>query len=134
MIRISHAFRICQKSVRKTQIEARRLIVLPLHEKERLKTWRCGKKQCKAIAITFKENVFTTRESLHRPDVKHSEQLKVLEMMEEKAANSNEQPRKFLQDATTTITCECAVELPNYKSLAKSIQRQCGCGNNATTL
>ena len=82
----------------------------------------------------FEENVFTTREHLHEPDMKHSEQLKVLEKMEEKAANSNEQPRKIVQDTTATITRECALALPKCKSLARSIQRQRGWGNNPTTL
>ena len=66
--------------------------------------------------------------------MKHSEQLKVLEKMEEKAANSNEQPRKIVQDTTATITRECALALPKCKSLARSIQRQRGWGNNPTTL
>ena len=105
-----------------------------LREKDGLKTWRCDKRQCKAIATTFEDNVFTTREHLHEPDMKHSEQLKVLETMKEKAANSNEQPRKIVQDTTATITSECAVALPKYKSLARSIQRQRGWGNNPTTL
>ena len=74
-----------------------------LREKDGLKTWRCDKRQCKAIATTFEDNVFTTREHLHEPDMKHSEQLKVLEKMKEKAANSNEQPRKIVQDTTATI-------------------------------
>ena len=80
-----------------------------LREKDGLKTWRCDKRQCKANATTFEDNVFTTREHLHEPDMKHSEQLKVLEKMKEKAANSNEQPRKIVQDTTATITSECAV-------------------------
>ena len=73
-----------------------------LREKDGLKTWRCDKRQCKAIATTFEDNVFITREHLHEPDMKHSEQLKVLEKMEEKAATSNEQPRKTVQDTTAT--------------------------------
>ena len=105
-----------------------------LREKDGLKTWRCEKRQCKPIATTFEENVFTTREHLHEPDMKYSEQLKVLEKMKEKAANSNEQPRKIVQDTTATITSDCAVALPKYKSLARSIQRQRGWGNNLTTL
>ena len=50
-----------------------------LREKDGLKTWRCDKRQrqCKAIATTFEDNVFTTREHLHEPDMKHLEQLKV---------------------------------------------------------
>ena len=53
----------------------------------------------------------------------HSEQIKVLEKkMKKKAANSREPPRKLVHDAT--VTRECAVALPNYKSLARSIQRQ----------
>ena len=105
-----------------------------LREKEGLKTWSCDKRQCKAIATTFEDNVFTTREHLHEPDMKHSEQLKVLEKMEEKAATSNEQPRKIVQDTTATNTRECAVALSKCKSLARSIQRQRGWGNNPTTL
>ena len=104
-----------------------------LREKDRLKTWRCDKRQCKAIATTFEDNVFTTREHLHEPDMKQSEQLKVLEMMKEKAPNCNEQPRKIVQDTTATIMHECAVALPKYKSLARSIQRQRWWGNNPTT-
>ena len=77
-----------------------------LREKDGLKTWRCDKRQCKAIATTFEDNVFTTREHLHEPDMKHSEQLKVLEKM----------------------------KIPKYKSLARCIQRQRGWGNNPTTL
>ena len=53
--------------------------------------------------------------------MKHSEQLRVLDKMKEKAVNSNEQPRKIVQDTTATITRECAVALPKYKSLARSI-------------
>ena len=83
-----------------------------LREKEGLKTWRCDKRQCKAIATTFEDNVFTTREHLHEPDMK---QLKVLEKTEEKAATSNEQPRKIVQDTTATITRECAVAVPKCK-------------------
>ena len=105
-----------------------------LLEKDGLKTWRCEKRQCKAIATTFEENVFTTREHLHEPDMKHSEQLKVLEKMKENAANSKEKPRKIVQDTTATNTSECAVALPKYKSLARSIQRQRGWGNNPTIL
>ena len=75
-----------------------------LREKDGLKTRRCDKRQCKTIATTFEDNVFTTREHLHEPDKKHSEQLKVLEKMKKKAANSNEQPRKIVQDTTATIT------------------------------
>ena len=105
-----------------------------LREKEGLKTWSCDKRQCKAIATTFEDNVFTTREHLHEPYMKHSEQLKVLEKMEEKAATSNEQPRKIVEDTTATITRECAVALSKCKSLARSIQRQRGWGNNPTTL
>ena len=60
-----------------------------LREKDGLKTWRWDKRQCKAIATTFNDNVLTTREHLHEPDMKQSEQLKVLEKMKEKAANSN---------------------------------------------
>ena len=73
-----------------------------LGEKEGLKTWSCDKRQCKAIATTFEDNVFTTREDLNEPDLEHSEQLKVLKKMEEKAATSNEQPRKIVQDTTAT--------------------------------
>ena len=105
-----------------------------LREKDGLKTWRCDKRQRKAIATTFEDNVLPTREDLHEADTKHLEQLKVLEKMKEKAANSNEQPRKIVQDATATITRECAVALPKYKNLAWSIQRQRGFGNNPTTL
>ena len=94
--------------------------------------WRCDKRQCKAIATTLKDNVFTTREHLHEPDMKHSEQLKVLEKMKEKAAKSNEQPRKVVQDTTATITLDFTEALPKYKSLARSIQRQHGWGNNPT--
>ena len=54
--------------------------------------------------------------------------------MKEKVVNSNEQPRKMVQDTTATITRGCAVALPTYKSLARSIQRQRGWGNNPTTL
>ena len=53
-------------------------------------------------------------------------------MLKEKAANSNEQPRKTVQDGTATVTRECAVALPEYKSLPRSIQRQRGWGNNPT--
>ena len=105
-----------------------------LREKEGFKTWSCDKRQYKAIATTFEDNVFTTRDHLHKPDMKHSEQLKVLEKMEEKAATSNEQPRKIVQDTTATNTRECAVALPKCKSLARNIQRQRGWGNNPTTL
>ena len=49
-----------------------------LREKHGLKTRRCDKRHCKAIATTFEDNVFTTREHLLEPDMKHSEQLKVL--------------------------------------------------------
>ena len=105
-----------------------------LREKDAIKTWRCDKRQCKAIATKFEDNVFTTREHLHEPDMKQSEQLKSLEKMKAKAANSNEQPRKIVQDTTATITRERAVALPKYKSLARSIQRQRGWGNNPTTL
>ena len=105
-----------------------------LREKEGLKTWSCDKRQCKAIATTFEDNVFTTREHLHEPDMKHSEELKVLEKMEEKAATSNEQPRKIVQDTTATITRECAVALLKCKSLARNIQRQRGWGNNTTLM
>ena len=48
-----------------------------LREKDRLKTSRCDKKQCKANATIFEGNVFTTREHLHEPDVNHSEQMEV---------------------------------------------------------
>ena len=48
--------------------------------------------------------------------MKHSEELKVLEKMKEKAANSNEQPRKIVQDTTATIISECAVALPNTRA------------------
>ena len=34
--------------------------------------------------------------------------------------------RKIVQDATATVTRECAVALPKYKSLARSIERQHG--------
>ena len=105
-----------------------------LREKDGLKTWRCEKRQCKAIATTFEENVFTTREHLQEPDMKHSEQRKVLEKMKEKAANSNVQPRKTVQETTATITSKCAMALPKYKSLARSIQRQRGWWNSPTTL
>ena len=81
-----------------------------LRKKDGLKTWRCDKRQCKAIATTFEDNVFTTREHLHEPDMKHSEQVKVLEKMKEKAANSNEQPRKIVQDTTATITARTLQE------------------------
>ena len=77
-----------------------------LRENDRLKTWRCDKIQCKAIATTFEGNVFTTREHLHEPDMKHSEQLKVLKKMKEMAADSNEQPIKIVQYTTATITRE----------------------------
>ena len=83
-----------------------------LREKDGLKTWRCDKRQCKAIATTFEDNVFTTRENLHEPDMKHSEQLKVLEKMKEKAANSNEQPRKIVQDTTDTRNSVNAFSVP----------------------
>ena len=105
-----------------------------LRGKDGLKTWSCDKRQCKAIATTFEDNVFTTREHLHQPDMKHSEQLQVLEKIKEKAANSTEQPRKIVQDTTATITREFAVALPKFKNLARSIQRQRGWGNNPTTL
>ena len=72
--------------------------------------WRCDKRQCKAIAATFEDNVFTTENHLHEPDMKYLEQLKVLEKIREDA-NTNKQPRKFLQDTTATITRECAVDL-----------------------
>ena len=88
-----------------------------LRKKDGFKTWRCDKRQCKAIATTFEDNVFTTREHLHEPNMKHSEQLKFLEKMKEKAAISNEQPRKIVQDTTATITRECAEALLKYKSL-----------------
>ena len=52
-----------------------------LREKDGLKTWRCDKRQGKAIARTFEDNVFTTREHLHESDMKRSEQLNVLEKM-----------------------------------------------------
>ena len=86
-----------------------------LREKDGLKTCRWDKRQCKAIAPTFEDNVLTTKEYLHKPDIKHSEQLKILEKMKKVA---NEQPRKILQDATALVTRECAVALPKYKSLA----------------
>ena len=70
-----------------------------LRKKDGLKSGDATKDSCKAIATTFEDNVFTTREHLHEPDMKLSEeQLKVLEKMKEKAANSNEQPRKIFQD------------------------------------
>ena len=62
-----------------------------LCEKYGLKKWRCDKRQRKAIATTFEDHVFTTRKHLHEPDMKHSDQLKVLEKMKEEAENSNEQ-------------------------------------------
>ena len=64
--------------------------------------------------------------------MKHSEPLKVLEKMKEKAANSIELPRKIFRDTTASITRECAVAL--YKNLARRIQRQRGWGNTETTL
>ena len=105
-----------------------------LRENDGLKTWRFDKRQCKAIATTFEDNVLTTRKHLHEPDMKHSEQLKVLEKMRGKAANSNKQPTKIVVDTTSTITRVCAVALPKYKSLARSIQRQRGWRKNPTTL
>ena len=105
-----------------------------LREKDGLKTWRSDKRQCKAITTKFEDNVFTTTEHLHEPDMNHSEQLKVLEKMKEKAANSNEQPRKIVQDTTATFTRECAVALPKNRSLAQSVQRQRGWGKNPTAL
>ena len=55
-------------------------------------------------------------------------------MMSQEAAHSNEQPRKFVQDAAATITRECAMALPKYKSVSGSIQRQRRWGNNPETL
>ena len=49
-----------------------------LREKYGLKTWSYDKKQCKAIATAFENNVLKTREHLHEPDMKHLEQLNVL--------------------------------------------------------
>ena len=105
-----------------------------LREKDGIKTWRCDKRQCRAIATTFEDNVLTTREHLHEPDMKHSDQLNVSEKIKEKAANSNTQPRNIVQDTTATFTRECAVAMPKYKSLVRSIQRQRGWGNNPGTL
>ena len=130
--RFSHGFKSRQKSTGKIQTEG--YLYCLLRKKDALKTCRCDKRQCKAIATTFEDNVFTTKEHLHEPDMKHSEQLKVLEKMKEKTANSNEQPRKIVQDTTATITREYAVALPKYKSLARSIQSQRGWGNKPTTL
>ena len=50
--------------------------------------------------------------------------------MKEKAANSNEQPRKIVQNATATLTSEDAVALPKCESLTRSIQRQRRWGKN----
>ena len=110
--RISHGFRIRQKSTGKPKLKHEGYLYCLLREKDELKTWRCDKRQCKTIATTFEDNVFTTREHLHERDVKHSEQLNVLEKMKGKAANSNERPRKIVQDTTATITRDCAVALP----------------------
>ena len=97
-----------------------------LRKKDGLKTWRCDKRQCKAIATTFEDNVFTTREHLPEPDMKHSEQLKILEKMKEKAANSNEQPGKIVQDTTALITRECAVALPNARAWPEAFKGNVG--------
>ena len=86
------------------------------------------------MVLKFVKSQRGKQKHLHEPDMKQSEQLKVSEKMKEKAANSNKQPRKIVQDTTATITRECAVALPKYKSLARSIQRQRGWGKNPTTL
>ena len=109
---------------RKPKLKHEGYLYCLLGKKDALKKWRCAKRQCNAIATTFGDNVSTTKEHLDEPHMKHSEQLKVLEMKKEKAANSNGQPRKIVQDTTATITRKCAVELPKYKNLARSIQRQ----------
>ena len=63
-----------------------------LRKKDGLKTWRCDKRQCKAIATTFEDNVLTTREYLHEPDTKHSEQLKHFEPLT-KLDSINQNPK-----------------------------------------
>ena len=96
--------------------------------------WRCDKRQCKVIATTFEGNVFTTREHLYEPDIKHLAQQNVLQMLKNKAANSNEQSKKMLQDATASDAHECAVERPKYKRVSRSNQRQRGWEKTPTTL
>ena len=52
----------------------------------------------------------------------------------EEAANSNEQPRKIVQDTTATITRECPPALLKYKSLDRSNQGKRGWGNKRMKL
>ena len=93
--RISRGFRIRQSLRGKPKLKHEGYLYCLLFEKDGLKTWRCDKRQYKTIATTFEDNVFTTEHS-HEPDMKHSEQLMVLEKMKEKAATFNEQPRKIV--------------------------------------
>ena len=121
-LELGMALEFVKKQRGKPKLKLESYLYCLLREKHGLKTWRCDKRQCKAIATTFE----TTKEHLHKPDMKHLEQLKVLEKMKVRAANSNEQPTNFLHDTTATITPDCAVPSPKLKSLARSIQRQRG--------
>ena len=65
-----------------------------LREKDGIKAWRCDKRQRKAIETAF-EDVCTTRKQMHEPDMKHSEQLMVLENMKERATTRSAKPPKL---------------------------------------
>ena len=77
---------------------------------------------------------FRNTRTLARTTYEALEPIEGFRKDEEKAANSNEQSRKFVQDATATVTGEWALTLPKYKSFARSIQRQHDWGNISTTL
>ena len=123
-----------QKSTRKAQIDGWRLLLLPATQKGCIKNVDMRQKTVQSHCNNVRRQRFHNKRALTRTSIKHLEQLKVLENMKKKAADSNEQWRKVDQDTTATITRECAVALPKYKNLAQSIQRQRALGNNPFTM
>ena len=81
-----------------------------------------------------RRQLFYDTKTVHEPDIKHSEQSNVFEKMKEKTEKTNEQSIKIVLAATTTVTRECAVVLPKYKSLTRSIKGKRGWENKPTTL
>ena len=132
--RISHEFRICQKSTVKAQTEAWRLLVLPFTRKGWIKNVEMRQETVQSHCNNVRRQRFHNKRALRRTRYEAFGATEGFGKDERESCEFQWAAKKIVQDTTATITRECAVALPKYKSLARSIQRQRGWGINPTTL
>ena len=90
-------------------------------------SWRCVNGKCKGRIHVIGDECTSASNHDHVPDPAKSAASLSMMLLRERAATSNDPPRRIIQETQINLHPEVVAVLPQYHSLQRTVQRERKC-------